>query len=108
MNIKDGVMQTSQSAIHYRQGLSCNSALKQWSGCKIVDELAAQEVLIRRPSTRGIAEESPGADMDVRATATSTKCAGVAQGVARLRHLICVKGCSRAVAYHETFSKIGR
>jgi tRNA-splicing ligase RtcB (3'-phosphate/5'-hydroxy nucleic acid ligase) len=41
--------------------MSRHAALKQWSGRKIIDDLASQGVLIRSPSTRGVAEEAPGA-----------------------------------------------
>ncbi len=66
MNVKDGALQTSVCN-SLEAALSCNNALKQGSGRKIVDELAAQGPFIRRPSARGVAEEALGADMNVRA-----------------------------------------
>ena len=74
------------------RALSRHAALKQWSGRKIVDDLAAQGILIRSPSTRGVAEEAPGAYKDVSAVVAAAEHAGLARRVARLRPLICIKG----------------
>jgi len=74
------------------RALSRHAALKQWSGRKIVDDLAAQGILIRSPSMRGIAEEAPGAYKDVSAVVAAAEQAGLARRVARLRPLICIKG----------------
>ena len=72
--------------------MSRHAALKQWSGRKVQDDLAAQGILIRSPSTRGIAEEAPGAYKDVGAVVAAAEHAGLARRVARLCPLICVKG----------------
>jgi tRNA-splicing ligase RtcB len=72
------------------RALSRHAALKHWSGRKIVDDLAAQGVLIRSPSTRGVAEEAPGAYKDVGAVVAAAEHAGLARRVARLRPLICI------------------
>jgi tRNA-splicing ligase RtcB len=74
------------------RALSRHAALKQWSGRKIVDELASQGILIRSPSTRGVAEEAPGAYKDVGAVVEAAEHAGLARRVARLRPLVCIKG----------------
>jgi tRNA-splicing ligase RtcB len=74
------------------RALSRHAALRQWSGRKIVDDLASQGILIRSPSTRGVAEEAPGAYKDVGAVVTAAEHAGLARRVARLRPLICIKG----------------
>jgi tRNA-splicing ligase RtcB len=74
------------------RALSRHAALRQWSGRRIVDDLAAQGILIRSPSTRGVAEEAPGAYKDVSAVVAAAQQAGLARRVARLRPLICVKG----------------
>lgn len=74
------------------RALSRHAALKQWSGRKIVDDLATQGILIRSPSTRGVAEEAPGAYKDVDAVVIAAEHAGLARRVARLRPLICIKG----------------
>jgi tRNA-splicing ligase RtcB (3'-phosphate/5'-hydroxy nucleic acid ligase) len=88
-----GEQKAFSSACHGAgRALSRHAALKQWSGRKIVDELAAQGILIRSPSTRGIAEEAPGAYKDVNAVVIAAEHAGLARRVARLRPLICIKG----------------
>jgi tRNA-splicing ligase RtcB len=74
------------------RALSRHAALKRWSGRKVVDDLAAQGILIRSPSTRGVAEEAPGAYKDVGAVVVAAEQAGLARRVARLRPLICIKG----------------
>lgn len=74
------------------RALSRHAALRQWSGRKIVDDLATQGILIRSPSTRGVAEEAPGAYKDVGAVVAAAEHAGLARRVARLRPLICIKG----------------
>ncbi|HUL90145.1 MAG TPA: RtcB family protein [Pseudolabrys sp.] len=74
------------------RAMSRHAALKQWSGRKIQDDLRAQGILIRSPSTRGIAEEAPGAYKDVGAVVAAAEHAGLARRVARLRPLICIKG----------------
>jgi tRNA-splicing ligase RtcB len=74
------------------RALSRHAALRQWSGRKIVDDLAAAGILIRSPSTRGVAEEAPGAYKDVGAVVAAAEHAGLSRRVARLRPLICIKG----------------
>ncbi|WP_019013028.1 RtcB family protein [Elioraea tepidiphila] len=74
------------------RALSRHAALKRWSGRAIQDELAAAGILIRSPSTRGIAEEAPGAYKDVGAVVAVTERAGLARRVARLRPIVCIKG----------------
>jgi tRNA-splicing ligase RtcB len=74
------------------RAMSRHAALKQWSGRKIVDDLASQGILIRSPSTRGVAEEAPGAYKDVGAVVAVAEQAGLARRIARLRPLICIKG----------------
>jgi len=74
------------------RALSRHAALKQWSGRKVVDELAERGIIIKSPSMRGVAEEAPGAYKDVGAVVAAAEQAGLARRVARLRPLICVKG----------------
>ena len=74
------------------RALSRHAALKRWSGRKIIDDLASQGILIRSPSTRGVAEEAPGAYKDVGAVVAAAEHAGLARRVARLRPLVCIKG----------------
>jgi tRNA-splicing ligase RtcB len=74
------------------RALSRHAALRQWSGRKIVDDLAAQGILIKSPSSRGVAEEAPGAYKDVGVVVAAAEHAGLARRVARVRPLICIKG----------------
>ena len=74
------------------RAMSRHAALKQWSGRKIVDDLAAEGIVIRSPSSRGVAEEAPGAYKDVGAVVAAAEEAGLARRVAQLRPLICIKG----------------
>src|SRR5581483_1026666 len=74
------------------RAMSRTAASKQWSGRQIVDDLAAQGILIRSPSQRGVAEEAPGAYKDVGAVVAAAEHAGLARRVARMRPLICIKG----------------
>jgi tRNA-splicing ligase RtcB (3'-phosphate/5'-hydroxy nucleic acid ligase) len=74
------------------RALSRHAALKQWSGRKVVDDLAAHGILIRSPSVRGVAEEAPGAYKDVGRVCLVAELAGLARRVARLEPLVCIKG----------------
>jgi len=88
-----GEQKAFSSACHGAgRAMSRHAALRQWSGRRIQDDLAAQGILVRSPSTRGIAEEAPGAYKDVGAVVAAAERAGLARRVARLRPLICVKG----------------
>ncbi len=49
-------------------------------------------LLIRSPSSRGVAEEAPGAYKDVSAVVDSAEQAGLACKVMCLQPLICIKG----------------
>ncbi len=73
------------------RALSRHTALKQWSGRKVVDDLAARGILIRSPSMRGVAEEAPGAYKDVGRVCLVAEQAGLARRVARLEPLICIR-----------------
>ena len=57
-----------------------------------LDELATRGILIRSPTTRGVAEEAPGAYKNVANVVDAAHRAGLARKVARLEPLICVKG----------------
>jgi tRNA-splicing ligase RtcB len=74
------------------RAMSRHAALKQWSGRKVVDDLAARGILIRSPSTRGVAEEAPGAYKDVGRVVEAAEHAGLARRVARLDPIVCIKG----------------
>jgi tRNA-splicing ligase RtcB len=48
--------------------------------------------LIRSPSLRGVAEEAPGAYKDVSDVVDAAHAAMLAQKVAKLEPMICIKG----------------
>jgi tRNA-splicing ligase RtcB len=72
--------------------MSRHEALRRWSGRDVVAGLAAQGILVRSPSLRGVAEEAPGAYKDVGAVVEAADRAGLARRVAKLEPLVCVKG----------------
>ena len=74
------------------RSMSRRQALRQFNGRGIQDELAARGILIRSPSTRGIAEEAPHAYKDAGEVVEAADHAGLARRVARLVPLICIKG----------------
>jgi tRNA-splicing ligase RtcB len=74
------------------RAMSRHAAVKLWSGRQISDKLFAEGIVIRSPSSRGIAEEAPGAYKDVSSVVESAERAGLARRIARLRPLVCVKG----------------
>lgn len=74
------------------RAMSRTQATRQWQGRRLVDDLAAQGILVRSPSLRGVAEEAPGAYKDVAAVVDSADRAGLARKVARLSPLVCIKG----------------
>jgi len=74
------------------RAMSRSQATKRWHGKDIVMHLAQKGIIIKGTSPRGIAEEAPGAYKDVTAVVDATEKAHLAQKVARLEPLICVKG----------------
>jgi tRNA-splicing ligase RtcB len=74
------------------RAMSRHQALRHWQGRQVVDELARRGILVRSPSSRGVAEEAPGAYKDVTAVVDAAEQAGLARKVARLQPLVCVKG----------------
>jgi tRNA-splicing ligase RtcB len=74
------------------RSMSRNQARKRWGGRQVVDELAARGITVRSPSSRGVAEEAPGAYKDVAAVVLASEHAGLARRVARLQPVICIKG----------------
>jgi tRNA-splicing ligase RtcB len=65
--------------------MSRHQALKLWRGRRLQDDLAAQGIIVKSPSSRGIAEEAPGAYKDIDAVVEAAEMAGLAKRVARLR-----------------------
>jgi tRNA-splicing ligase RtcB len=74
------------------RAMSRHQAAHTWQGRTVVDELAARGISVRSASSRGIAEEAPGAYKDVTAVVEAAQAAGLARIVARTRPMVCVKG----------------
>ena len=72
--------------------MSRHQALKQWRGRDLVDTLAAEGILIRSPSMRGVAEKAPRGYKDVSAVVNAADAAGQSCKVAQLKPLACIKG----------------
>jgi len=90
---KESEQHAFSSACHGAgRAMSRTKASKQWQGRTLIDELAAQGIIIRSPSMRGVAEEAPLAYKDVSAVVDIADRAGLARKVARLEPVICIKG----------------
>jgi tRNA-splicing ligase RtcB len=74
------------------RAMSRHQAVRTWKGRQIVDALAAQGIIVRSPSPRGVAEEAPGAYKDVGAVVDAAHHAGLSRKVAKLVPLVCIKG----------------
>jgi tRNA-splicing ligase RtcB len=74
------------------RAMSRHEAMRTWHGSRLVKSLARQGILIRGHSSRGIAEEAPGAYKNVDAVVQVAHDAGISRKVARLAPVICVKG----------------
>jgi tRNA-splicing ligase RtcB len=74
------------------RSMSRHQAMKQWRGREVIDELAGRGILVRSPSSRGVAEEAPGAYKDVSVVVDAADRAGLSHTVARLEPCICIKG----------------
>jgi tRNA-splicing ligase RtcB len=74
------------------RAMSRHAARRRWHGRQLVDELAERHILIRSPSSRGVAEEAPGAYKDVSAVVEAAERAHLARRVARLEPVVCIKG----------------
>ena len=91
--VSTGEAASFSSACHGAgRAMSRHQALKRWHGRQVQDELAGQGIIIKSPSSRGIAEEAPGAYKDVSAVVEVAEAAGLAKRIARLRPLACIKG----------------
>jgi tRNA-splicing ligase RtcB len=90
---KESEARSFSSACHGAgRAMSRHQAYRTWQGRQVIDELATRGILIRSPSSRGVAEEAPGAYKDVSAVVDAADAAGLARKVARVEPLICVKG----------------
>lgn len=74
------------------RAMSRHEALRRWKGRQVVDDLAAHGIIVRSPSSRGVAEEAPGAYKDVTSVVDAADRAALSRKVARLEPLVCVKG----------------
>lgn len=72
--------------------MSRRQALKKWRGKELVHELENQGIYIYSYSMRGIAEEAPDAYKDIEEVVMATERAGLAQRVAFLKPIACIKG----------------
>jgi len=89
----EGEARSFGSACHGAgRAMSRHQAMRSWKGRQVVDELAGRGILIRSPSSRGVAEEAPGAYKDVSAVVAAADAAELAKTVARLEPLVCIKG----------------
>ncbi len=90
---REGEALSFSSACHGAgRAMSRRKAYKLWKGRQVTDNLREQGILIRSPSSRGVAEEAPGAYKDVDAVVDAADAAGLARKVARLKPVICIKG----------------
>ncbi len=74
------------------RSMSRRQAFKSWRGRQVSDELAERGIIIRSHTSRGIAEEAPGAYKNVDAVVDAADHAGLARKVAKLQPVICIKG----------------
>src|SRR3990172_1240249 len=82
---KEGESLSFSSACHGAgRSMSRHAAFRQWRGGQGVDELASRGILIRSPSSRGVAEEAPGAYKDVTDVVNAADTAKLAKKVAKL------------------------
>ena len=72
--------------------MSRRQARKRYGGRQVVDSLAERGIVVRCPSSRGVAEEAPEAYKDVHRVVDIADRAGLARKVARLDPVVCIKG----------------
>ena len=90
---REGEVLAFASACHGAgRAMSRRKAYKLWQGRQVTDTLFEQGIIIRSPSSRGVAEEAPGAYKDVNEVVDAADAAGLARKVARLKPVICIKG----------------
>ena len=74
------------------RAMSRRQAYRTWKGRQLIDSLHDRGIIIRSPSSRGVAEEAPGAYKDVNAVVDAADLAGLARKVATLKPVVCIKG----------------
>lgn len=72
--------------------MSRSQAYKTWHGRQVIDQLAMEGIIVRSPSSKGVAEEAPGAYKDVDAVVDAADAAGLSRKVVKLKPLVCIKG----------------
>ena len=87
-----GALSFSSACHGAGRAMSRHRAYKTWKGRQVIDELRDRGIIIRSPSSRGVAEEAPGAYKDVSAVVDAADAAGLARKVALLRPVVCIKG----------------
>ena len=89
----DGERLSFSSSCHGAgRAMSRHKAFRRWKGRNVIDELAGRGIIVKSPSSRGVAEEAPGAYKDVDAVVDVADAAGLSRKVAKLVPLVCVKG----------------
>ncbi|UCC56812.1 MAG: RtcB family protein [Gammaproteobacteria bacterium] len=90
---QEGEALSFSSACHGAgRAMSRRKAYRIWKGRQVIDQLREQGIVIRSPSSRGVAEEAPGAYKDVNAVVDAADKSGLARKVARLKPVACIKG----------------
>jgi tRNA-splicing ligase RtcB len=74
------------------RAMSRRQAYRLWKGRQVTDSLYEPGIIVRSPSSRGVAEEAPGAYKDVNAVVDAAEAAGLARKVATLKPVVCIKG----------------
>jgi tRNA-splicing ligase RtcB len=74
------------------RAMSRHQAKRRWRGREVVDDIASRGIIVRSNTSRGVAEEAPGAYKDVSAVIAAAHAAGISKKVARLEPLVCIKG----------------
>jgi tRNA-splicing ligase RtcB (3'-phosphate/5'-hydroxy nucleic acid ligase) len=89
----DGERLSFSSSCHGAgRAMSRHKAFHTWKGRQVIEELAGRGIIVKSPSSRGVAEEAPGAYKDVDAVVDAADAAGLSRKVAKLLPLACVKG----------------
>ena len=91
-NESSGTLSFASACHGAGRAMSRRKAYKIWKGRQVIDSLREQGIIIRSPSSRGVAEEAPGAYKDVASVVDASDHAGLARKVAELKPLICIKG----------------
>lgn len=88
-----GMEKAFGSGIHGAgRALSRRKAAKKYWGKDVKSAMAADGIILREHSLRGVAEEAPGAYKDVERVVHAATDAGINQPVACLRPLLVIKG----------------